>query len=161
MSKYFTETDLGIVLIVDGINAMQRWDALTASPEMAGLNPPTIAPTLGVSSPGAGAIVGTYFAYLRFVDRYGYVSNLSPISAAYSPSKAGGAITGATFAAPIAITSAGHGLTTGAIVKVVDVGGNTSANNTWTVTVVDVNTFTLDGSSGNADYIGAVLGLQG
>lgn len=153
--KYFAETDLGVVLIVDGINAMQRWDALTSSPELAGLVAPITAPTLGVSAPGAGAIVGTYTSYLRFVDRLGYVSNLSPISNSFSPQKAGGNVTGATFAAPIVITSAAHGLVTGAIVKVMDVGGNTSANNTWTVTVVDANNFSLDGSSGNADYLGA------
>ena len=155
MRKYFTETDLGVVLVVDGENAMQRWDALTSSPELAGLAPPGSAPTIGVSSPGAGAIVGTYYAYVRFVDRLGYVSNLSPISAVYTPSLAGGNVTGATFAAPIQITSAGHGLTTGAIVQVINVGGNTAANNTWTVTVIDADNFSLDGSSGNSDYIGA------
>lgn len=64
----------------------------------------------------------------------------------------GVAITGATNAAPISITAAAHGLATGAKVMIARVGGNTNANGVWTVTVVDANTFTLDGSTGNAVY---------
>lgn len=66
--------------------------------------------------------------------------------------KDSGTITGATNAGPIVITSAGHGLTTGTRVTVSGVGGNTAANGTFTVTVVDSNTFSLDGSTGNSAY---------
>jgi hypothetical protein len=65
-----------------------------------------------------------------------------------------GAITQATNAAPIVVTSAGHGLTTGSRVSITGVAGNTAANGTWVITRVDGDTFSLDGSSGNALYTG-------
>lgn len=64
----------------------------------------------------------------------------------------GVAITGATNAAPIAITATAHGLATGNRVMIARVGGNTNANGIWLVTVTSVDAFTLDGSSGNAAY---------
>jgi hypothetical protein len=63
-----------------------------------------------------------------------------------------GAITAASDASPIQITSAAHGLNTGSQVTISGVGGNTAANGTWVVTVVDPNNFTLNGSTGNAAY---------
>lgn len=63
-----------------------------------------------------------------------------------------GTITGATNASPIVITSAAHGLTTGARLTVASVGGNTAANGTFIITKVDANTFSLDGSTGNGAY---------
>lgn len=62
------------------------------------------------------------------------------------------AITGATNAAPIVITSTGHGFATGDRVAIGAVGGNTAANGNHTITVIDVNTFSLDGSTGNGVY---------
>ena len=62
-------------------------------------------------------------------------------------------ITNATNATPIAITAAGHGLTTGDEVRIDTVVGNEAANNTWTVTVTGANTFTLDGSVGTGAYV--------
>lgn len=64
-----------------------------------------------------------------------------------------GTITGATNASPIVITSAGHGLATGARVTISGVTGNTAANGNFSVTVIDVNTFSLDGSTGNGAYV--------
>jgi uncharacterized phiE125 gp8 family phage protein len=61
-------------------------------------------------------------------------------------------ITGATNAAPIVVTSADHGLLTGDRIRVEDVEGTTAANGTWTVTGVDDNDFSLQGSTGNAAY---------
>jgi hypothetical protein len=60
-------------------------------------------------------------------------------------------LTAATNATPIAITITGHGYSTGDTVVVTGVGGNTAANGTWEITVTDANTFTLDGSAGNAN----------
>jgi hypothetical protein len=62
------------------------------------------------------------------------------------------AITAATNATPIQITSANHGLTTGQPVIIGGVQGNTAANGIWIVTVVDANNFTLNGSIGNGAY---------
>ncbi len=61
-------------------------------------------------------------------------------------------IIGASNTAPIVITTAGHGLTTGNVVFIIDVYGNYAANGTWTVTVIDAFTFSLNGSTGNGDY---------
>lgn len=63
-----------------------------------------------------------------------------------------GVVTGATNAAPIVITSQGHGLTVGTRVTVASVLGNTAANGTFQITAVTSNTFTLGGSTGNGAY---------
>lgn len=81
-----------------------------------------------------------------------------------------GAITNATNATPIVITSTGHGLATGDAVVIAGVGGNTNANSVpenayglglgatvapnpfWIVTKIDANSFSLNGSAGNAAY---------
>jgi hypothetical protein len=80
-------------------------------------------------------------------------ANLSP-SASFDYATV--AITAATSADPIVITSVGHGLATGdtviieGVVSSVD-GGTVSANGTHVVTVVDDDTFELDDSEGAAD----------
>jgi hypothetical protein len=61
-------------------------------------------------------------------------------------------ITGATNASPIVIASVGHNLQTGMKVTISGVVGNTAANGTWTITVIDPNTFSLNGSAGNGAY---------
>ncbi len=63
-----------------------------------------------------------------------------------------GVVAGATNASPIVISDNAHGLQTGNIVKVTNVGGNTAANGTFVVTRVNANSFSLDGSTGNAPY---------
>jgi endoglucanase Acf2 len=55
---------------------------------------------------------------------------------------------------PIKLTIVNHHLTTGARITVTGVSGNTAANGTFTVTVVDSNTVTLDNSAGNGAYTG-------
>jgi hypothetical protein len=62
------------------------------------------------------------------------------------------AVTGATNASPIVVTTAAHGLATGDVVTIASVGGNTAANGTFRVTVVSSTTFQLDGTTGNAAY---------
>jgi len=64
------------------------------------------------------------------------------------------AVTAATTATPILLTTAAHGLATGDRVAIAEVGGNTAANGNWTVTVVSPTTFTLDGSVGNGAFTG-------
>jgi hypothetical protein len=63
-----------------------------------------------------------------------------------------GTVTGATNAAPILITSNNHGLQTGDPVVMSNVGGNTAANGSFTITVVNANQFSLDGSAGNGAF---------
>ncbi len=62
------------------------------------------------------------------------------------------AITGATNATPIVITSASHGYFTNDVVIVTGVLGNTAANGTWAITKIDADTFSLTGSVGNGAY---------
>ncbi len=47
----------------------------------------------------------------------------------------------------------GHGLTTGDTVTVIGVQGNTNANGTFTVTVIDQFRFSLDGTTGNGAWV--------
>jgi Ubiquitin-activating enzyme E1 FCCH domain len=67
--------------------------------------------------------------------------------------KDSGTITAASNATPIVATSAAHGLSTGTRVTIASVTGNTAANGTWTITVLDANTFSLNGSTGNGAYV--------
>jgi hypothetical protein len=75
------------------------------------------------------------------------------LSGSFSP-KDTDPITAASNASPIAVTSTAHGLTTGTAITISGVLGNTNANGSWIVTVVDPNTFTLNGSTGNGAYSG-------
>jgi hypothetical protein len=64
------------------------------------------------------------------------------------------AIAAATNAAPIVITSPGHGLVNGDQVQISGVRGNTAANGNFVVTQVDADRFSLNGSVGNGAYAG-------
>src|SRR5439155_2671061 len=63
-----------------------------------------------------------------------------------------GAVTAASNTTPIVITSNAHRLTTGQLVTITGVNGNTAANGTFTITVIDANNFSLNGSAGNGIY---------
>ena len=58
-------------------------------------------------------------------------------------------ITGATSANPIVITATAHGFTTGDQVQISGVLGNTTANGTFSITVIDANSFSLNGADGS------------
>lgn len=69
----------------------------------------------------------------------------------YYNGQVSGAITGAATTNPCQITSVGHGLQTGAMVIIRNVNGMVELNNnTYTITVTGVNTFTLDGVDATA-----------
>lgn len=70
------------------------------------------------------------------------------------PFAGGIAITNATNASPIQITTASpHGLTTNQSVPIAGVVGNVAANGFFTVTVIDALNFTLNGSTGSGSYV--------
>ncbi len=95
----------GIVLLANGIDPMLRWDGQTLQIQLAGVPAPATAPdavmaswtidnTAVTTTTWSGGQDGheqintvdtpnqdPYFAYVRFVDQYGNVSDLSPISA--------------------------------------------------------------------------------
>jgi len=62
-------------------------------------------------------------------------------------------ITAASNASPIVVTIAGHGYTTGDTVYIYGTTGNTATNGTWIITKVTDNTFSLNGSTGNAAWV--------
>lgn len=71
-------------------------------------------------------------------------------------------VTAATNASPIQITtSATNNLVTGQTVAISGVTGNTAANGTFTVTVINTTNFTLDGTTGNGAYGGGGTVLRG
>lgn len=63
-------------------------------------------------------------------------------------------ITNATAASPIVITAAGHGYTTGDNVFISGVFGVNAANGLFTITVLSLNTFELNGTTGVGSYFG-------
>jgi hypothetical protein len=66
------------------------------------------------------------------------------------------ALVSSTSASPISVRVTGHGYMTGDVVTIRGHLTNTAANGTWSVTVVDANNFTLNGSTGNG--VGAATG---
>lgn len=89
---------------------------------------------------------------VRFVNTYVSGGTLQSI---------GNGITAASNATPIVITSAGHSLTTGQLVRITGVTGNTDANGVWSVTVLTSSTFSLNDSAGNATYTGGGVWITG
>ena len=82
-----------------------------------------------------------------------YVEEITLVSLALPEYSQFGSITAASNASPIVITtSAAHNLTSGDLVDITSVGGNTAANGTWAATVISGTTFSLYGSTGNANY---------
>src|SRR5713101_8185987 len=61
-------------------------------------------------------------------------------------------ITAGTNATPIVITAAAHGFSVDDVITISGVLGLTAANGVWHLSAVTTNTFTLDGSVGNAAY---------
>lgn len=161
--ELFTQDpDLGDLYAVNGIDKPIRWDGYAPGGfETAGMLAPVT--NISLAGSGTGQIVGTYWAYLRFIDALDNVSNLSPISAEFAAQGVTRTITAATSSTPIVITSTAHGLSTGNWVKISGVGGLDSANGTWQITVLTANTFSLDDSvsDGIAVYTGGGTLISG
>jgi hypothetical protein len=74
----YAESSDGVLLIANGVSRVLRWDGYDPAAIPAGVDPPLAAPSLAFA--GSGPITGQYQAYVRFVDRFGNVSDLSPVS---------------------------------------------------------------------------------
>lgn len=146
----FARDQTGRLHIANGADPIRTWNGFESNFVNSGVPAPGSTPA--VTSSGSGTIVGTIYAYQRWLNADGLVGNLSPLSSAHSISTLSGTVTAATNAAPIVITSAGHGLSTGNTAKITSVQGNWSANGTWSVTVVNANSFSLDSSVGSGAY---------
>ena len=154
MVMNFSQSPDGMLYLRTGLGPVLRWDGFTDQLETAGIEAPASA--VVVSGSGSGDIVGTYYAYVRYLDRLDYTSSLSPLSAdpGYVAAGTTSDITAASNASPIVVTTSGaHGLATGQLVFIEDVLGNTATNGNFTATVVTPTKFSLDGSTGNANYI--------
>lgn len=64
------------------------------------------------------------------------------------------AITGATNATPIVVTSSSHGFTNGDVVAISNVGGNTAANGVFKIANVTTNTFELTNRDSGSNIAG-------
>lgn len=70
-------------------------------------------------------------------------------------------VSAATNASPIQITTNTNNLVTGQTVSISGVTGNTAANGTFIVTVINTTNFTLNGTTGNGAYGGGGTVLRG
>ena len=112
----------------------------------------------GVSNAWAGSVTDasstTYSGAVTAATNTSTVASITG-AGAISAASGGGAISGVTGSgvSPIVITTAApHELTTGNSITVSGVGGNTAANTTKAVTVIDATHFSLDGTTGNGAY---------
>lgn len=145
----YVEAPDGTVQIWNGIDKPQRFDPSLGSLENVGVIAPTSA--IDLNGNGVGPIVGTFFAYTRFVDRSGNLSSLSPISNVFTPKTFVGTITNVTNASPMVVTIASTAsLGTGQIVKISGVYGNAAANGIWKIIVLSATTFSLYAGGGVA-----------
>lgn len=87
---------------------------------------------------------------LSFISDFGSIDIIPMLHGGRGISKA---ITGATNANPIVVTSAGHGFADGDKVTISGVLGNTAANGTHTVANKTADTFELSGVAGNGAYV--------
>lgn len=92
MPEHFTREPNGKMFASNGVDPVLVWNGFGSDMEIAGVPAPTAKPT--ISATGQGAISGTYFAYVRFVDESGVPGNLSPISASVTADDAWGIVYG-------------------------------------------------------------------
>src|SRR5262245_52022589 len=78
MPDSYAQSPDGLLLIANGIDSVLRWDGFAAEAEAAGVVAPT--QTVSLAAADTGTITGDYYAYVRYMDRYGNVSDLSPIA---------------------------------------------------------------------------------
>lgn len=127
----------------NGSAGAYKYFALTSSQILAAQSPP-----VQMSTPVTRALVqasaATGVVTTTVANAGGAVSGISNL-----------AITAATNASPIVLTtSSAHGLSSGDTAIVSGVLGNSNANGTWTVTVVDSTHLSLNNSVGNSAYTG-------
>lgn len=145
----FAQSPTGNLYMSDGFRPVKFWDGLSTNFETAGIAAPTTG-VLTATASSTGDITGSTYLYQRFVDRHGQPSNAVPGSSATQPffaSNGTGSITNVTNTSPLTVTtSAAHGLSTGDIVFISGVGGATTANGKWGITVTSTTEFQLTSS---------------
>jgi hypothetical protein len=156
----FAETPSGLILVANGIDPIQRWDGLSGTADTAGLCPPSQAIELGGS--GLGKITGRRVAYVRYIDQYGNVSNLSPVSNGVDFGRDGRIDRIVVASGVVTITSPGHCLMTGDPVLIEGVNG-LGINGSYTITVVNDDQFSLNNLAAIGTWKGGgrwIMGIQ-
>lgn len=74
----FARAPDGNVHIASGLGSVIKWDGVSGQTDTVGVPAPATACTIAAS--GSGSITGAYTAYVRFLDRDGRPSSLSPLS---------------------------------------------------------------------------------
>lgn len=106
--------------------------------------PSVVSLTLDVGTPSVGTATAEFDEQVSGVD----ITDFSLVETRAIQNVSGNAV------APIVITTTStQGLVDGDQVTVSGVQGNTAANGTFAITVVDATTFTLNGTTGNGDYL--------
>lgn len=81
MPFHFAKTPAGDLFAANGMDPVLFWDGVSDQMLPAGVPKPEASVT--VSGSGVGPILGTYSAYLRYLDNQGNVSSLSPLGGEY------------------------------------------------------------------------------
>lgn len=136
----FAETTSGVLLLANGVDPMLRWDGLLAKAEPAGVRAPDR--PVALAGGDIGTLTGTRYAAIRYIDRAGNPSALSPISNAVDFGRDGAIQDVSAASGQVVITSPHHGLATGEVVIIGGVGG-APANGEWPVYVLDADRFAL------------------
>ena len=116
----------------DGLSFANRWKTMTSGATAARIAPGDTIRIMGSPAPTSLGIGATWTG---------------------EKMRTTGTITAATNASPIVCTLAAHGYSTGDTVNISAATGNTAANGTWEVTVIDVDTFSLNNSAGNGTWV--------
>jgi hypothetical protein len=136
MPATFAQHENGLIYLATGDAPVKRWDGITGDLENAGVVPPITAPV--IATVGDGGLVGTYTAYLRYIDRLGNPSNLSPISNQLELSGLTGTITtistvtiAGTSYSRLHSSGISSQLVNGNVIVITGVNGMTGINGTW------------------------------
>jgi hypothetical protein len=144
----YAESSEGLVMIANGADPMLAWDGVSDAAWQAGVGAPDTVVTMTSSRPGL--LTGVRYAFTRWLDSRGNVGNLSPVS---DPINLGwdGFVENVKYEAGlVTIWSRNHRLASSAqiVIQGVDAdvpNGVPIVNGTWTIDVVDANSFTLRG----------------
>lgn len=131
MSTYYLDYEGGSDA-ADGTTFANRWKTFTSGATAARIAPGDTVRIMGSPAPTSLGVNGTWTDSLSTGIPNGYK-----------------AATSLTNASPIAVTSTGHGFSTGDYVFIQGDATNTNANGVWKITVTSSSVFTLDGSTGN------------
>lgn len=153
MPDTFVRASTGEMFMLNGIDRVISWDGIKPQASISQIETPATKVNM-TSISGTGQISGLYYAYTRFVSEDGTPSNLSPLSESYNVASKTGTVSDVSQTTPLVVESIAHGLANGQYVTITGVGGETKANGSFQIEVIDQDFFTLIGSSASSPYTG-------